>query len=167
MKTLLADTVNSPIGKIVIVVDGSKLVFLDFEENQERKETLLRRRFGEYRLQNSPGALSMEGRLSRYFDGDRSAFNSIACSTGGTDFQRSVWTALTEIPWGKAISYDQLANDIGNPKAVRAAASANAKNPISILIPCHRVIGKNGTIRGYAGGEARKVWLLQHEGAII
>ena len=167
MKELQSDTVNSPLGDIAVVADGNELVFLDFEENQERKQAQLRRRFGEVQLTEKQNVLGMRDRIDRYFQGDRQAFDGINLSAGGTDFQRQVWQALCDIPWGQSISYDQLARDIGNDRAIRAAASANARNPISIIVPCHRVIGKNGSMRGYAGGEDRKIWLLQHEGAII
>ena len=167
MKELQSDTVSSPIGHIAVVADGEELVFLDFEDNQERKLTLLKRRFGEVTLNDERNVLGMRDRIARYFQGDREAFDGIKLSAGGTDFQRQVWQALCDIPWGQSISYDQLARDIGNGSAIRAAASANARNPISIIVPCHRVIGKNGSMRGYAGGVDRKVWLLRHEGALI
>lgn len=161
------DIYQSPLGEIYIVVDQEQLVFLDFNDNNERIQKLLKRRFGEYELTHCPGILAMRSRLDRYFEGDWGAFHGLDMSTGGTEFQKTVWDGLTTIPRGGSVSYDQLARDIGNPKAVRAAASANASNPISIIIPCHRVIGKNGAMRGYAGGIERKVWLLRHEGAII
>ncbi|MGO3182488.1 MAG: methylated-DNA--[protein]-cysteine S-methyltransferase [Aequorivita sp.] len=100
--------------------------------------------------------------LQEYFDGKRKKFN-LKLSPEGTDFQKRVWNQLQEIPFGKTISYQQMANKLGDPKVIRAAASANGKNPISIIIPCHRVIGSDGSLTGYAGGLHRKKWLLQHE----
>ncbi len=104
--------------------------------------------------------------LSDYFAGN-TPIHSVPIHAHGTDFQQQVWRALTTIPCGQTWSYQELANAIGNPKAVRAVGLANGKNPVSILVPCHRVIGKNGKLTGYAGGVERKVWLLRHEGIII
>jgi methylated-DNA-[protein]-cysteine S-methyltransferase len=100
--------------------------------------------------------------LREYFEGNRSEFN-LKLSPKGTDFQKRVWKKLEEIPFGKTTTYQQMANNLGDPKVIRAAASANGKNPISIIIPCHRVIGSDGSLTGYAGGLHRKKWLLEHE----
>ncbi len=100
--------------------------------------------------------------LNEYFDSTRKVFD-LPFDTIGTQFQKSVWKALSNIPFGKSASYQDIANDINNPKAVRAVGLANGKNPISIIIPCHRVIGKNGSLTGYGGGLNRKRWLLSHE----
>lgn len=101
--------------------------------------------------------------LDEYFCGKRKSF-SLPLLLEGTDFQRQVWNRLTEIPYGKTISYQAVAEGINNPKAVRAVGQANNRNPIAILVPCHRVIGKNGGLTGYGGGLWRKEWLLAHEG---
>jgi methylated-DNA-[protein]-cysteine S-methyltransferase len=100
--------------------------------------------------------------LKAYFEGHLRKFD-IPLSPEGTDFQKKVWKALMEIPFGKTLSYTELAASLGNRGAVRAVASANAQNPIWILIPCHRVVGADGDLRGYAGGLHRKQWLLNHE----
>lgn len=100
--------------------------------------------------------------LQEYFDGKRKEFN-IKLSPEGTDFQKKVWKQLEGIPFGKTATYQQMANQLGDPKVIRAAASANGKNPISIIIPCHRVIGSDGSLTGYAGGLHRKKWLLEFE----
>lgn len=100
--------------------------------------------------------------LQEYFKGKRREF-SLKLSPEGTDFQKRVWVQLQEIPFGKTTSYQQMANTLGDPKVIRAAASANGKNPISIIIPCHRVIGSDGSLTGYAGGLHRKKWLLEFE----
>jgi methylated-DNA-[protein]-cysteine S-methyltransferase len=100
--------------------------------------------------------------LSLYFAGKLKIF-SVPCVARGTNFQQQVWQALQSIPYGETWSYQQLANRIDNPRAVRAVGLANGKNPISIIVPCHRVIGKNGKLTGYAGGIERKAWLLAHE----
>tara|TARA_R110001583_G_scaffold2514_5_gene18158 strand:+ start:1318 stop:1791 length:474 start_codon:yes stop_codon:yes gene_type:complete len=100
--------------------------------------------------------------LQEYFEGKRQAF-SLTLNPEGTDFQKKVWDALLQIPFGKTISYLQLSKTLGDPKAIRAVASANGKNPLWIVIPCHRVIGSDGSLTGYAGGIHRKKWLLVHE----
>ncbi len=166
-KQLYSDICESPIGEICIVADGNELCFLDFMENEARRKKLLKRRFGAYQKTTDINVLGMRDRLKRYFDGDWSAFQDLSISKSGTEFQRSVWEALTRIPVGSAISYHRLAMECRNPAAIRAAASANANNPVAIVVPCHRVIGKDGTVRGYAGGEERKAWLLRHEGVSI
>ena len=167
MKKVKSAIYSSPIGDIQILVDGESLIFLDFADNTDRIDKLMGRRFDNFEIVESKNPAAMRDRLNRYFKGDWNAFEGLDVDTGGTDFQRSVWRGLRAIPTGQSISYDQLARDVGNPNAIRAAASANANNPISIVIPCHRVIGKNGAMRGYAGGIERKVWLLRHEGALI
>ena len=167
MKKIRSAVYSSPIGDIQIFTEGESLVFLDFADNADRIEELMGKRYGDFEIVESENAAEMCDRLDRYFNGDWSAFEGLNVSAGGTDFQKSVWEGLRAIPTGQSISYDQLARDVGNPNAIRAAASANARNPVSIVIPCHRVIGKNGAMRGYAGGIERKVWLLRHEGALI
>jgi len=164
MKQLYSDIYDSPLGDILVIADDNQLCYLDFEDNDERLDRLFSRRFGEYEITPRANVLDMQTRLKKYFDGDWSAFDGLGISTDGTMFQQRVWDSLKSIPVGKAISYDQLAGAIENPKAVRAVASANARNPVAIIIPCHRVIGKDGSLRGYAGGVDRKAWLLNHEG---
>ncbi|MFK5973741.1 MAG: methylated-DNA--[protein]-cysteine S-methyltransferase [Flavobacteriaceae bacterium] len=100
--------------------------------------------------------------LQEYFEGKREVF-SLTLNPEGTDFQKKVWTALQKIPFGKTISYLELSKTLGNAKAIRAVAAANGKNPLWIVIPCHRVIGSDGSLTGYAGGLPRKKWLLEHE----
>ncbi|WP_149273959.1 methylated-DNA--[protein]-cysteine S-methyltransferase [Pareuzebyella sediminis] len=100
--------------------------------------------------------------LSDYFDGTRKGFQ-LKLNPQGTDFQKKVWTALQDIPYGKTISYLELSKTLGNVKAIRAVAAANGKNPLWIVIPCHRVVGSDGSLTGYAGGLSRKKWLLAHE----
>ena len=103
--------------------------------------------------------------LKEYFNGTRTEFE-LKLAPEGTGFQKKVWDLLTTIPFGKTTSYQQMANDLGDPKVIRAAASANGKNPIAIIIPCHRVVGSDGSLTGYAGGLHRKKWLLEHESPV-
>ncbi|MAN59879.1 MAG: cysteine methyltransferase [Flavobacteriaceae bacterium] len=100
--------------------------------------------------------------LREYFEGARTNFE-LTLHPEGSEFQKRVWQQLGTIPYGRTVSYQHVANQLGNPRVIRAAASANGKNPISIIIPCHRVIGSDGSLTGYAGGLPRKKWLLQHE----
>jgi methylated-DNA-[protein]-cysteine S-methyltransferase len=102
--------------------------------------------------------------LGAYFAGELTRFE-LRLSTGGTAFQRRVWAALQSIPYGTTVAYSELAAEIGQPRAVRAVGAANGRNPISIVIPCHRVVGADGSLTGYGGGLARKRWLLEHERA--
>lgn len=100
--------------------------------------------------------------LDEYFNGTRKTFD-LPLAPIGTDFRKSVWSELQNIPWGHTISYMDLAKRLDDPKVIRAAGTANGKNPIAIIIPCHRVIGSDGSLTGYAGGLERKQWLLEHE----
>lgn len=112
----------------------------------------------------------LRDQLHSYFNGELKNFD-LQMAPQGTDFQQKVWAELCQIPYGKTISYDQLAQRLGDAKVIRAAASANGKNPIGIIIPCHRVIGKNGSLVGYAGGLSNKKWLLEledkHENGVL
>lgn len=100
--------------------------------------------------------------LNEYFEGTRENFD-LKLNANGTDFQKKVWEKLAQIPYGKTISYLELSKQLGNIKAIRAVANANGKNPLWIIVPCHRVIGSDGSLTGYAGGLQRKQWLLEHE----
>jgi len=117
---------------------------------------------------NSSGIKEIENTVKQfeeYFEGNRTQFD-VKLAPEGTEFQKKVWKQLQEIQFGKTMTYQQMANQLGNPKVIRAAASANGKNPISIIIPCHRVVGSDGSLTGYAGGLHRKKWLLQHENPV-
>lgn len=102
--------------------------------------------------------------LERYFEGKQKDFSGLTLAATGTEFQRSVWAALARIPYGETRSYADIAREIGNPKGVRAVGLANGKNPLPIIVPCHRVIGANGTLTGFGGGLPTKKWLLEFEG---
>ncbi|WP_232310715.1 MULTISPECIES: methylated-DNA--[protein]-cysteine S-methyltransferase [Thalassospira] len=157
----------SPIGKLSLASIGCKLVHLDFEDNDDRLHIIQNRRFKDLEWQEggqAPAAVIKW--LDDYFTGTVRALPTDAINMVGTVFQKSVWDALIMIPSGKSVSYAGLADQLGNPKAVRAVARANALNPVSIIVPCHRVIGSNGTLTGYAGGLERKKWLLDHEAAM-
>lgn len=163
------DRLATPIGELLIVADRQgRLRTVDWTDHDARMRRLLDRYYGKgrYMLEaaRDPGGLTKAMRA--YFKGDIDAIDRLPVETTGTDFQRSVWRSLRKIRRGKTISYAELACRIGKPRAIRAAGLANGQNPISIVVPCHRVIGSNGTLTGYGGGLPRKKWLLQHEGAL-
>lgn len=164
-ETLTLDRVTTPVGEALLVTDADGAVrALDFADYEARMLRLLGR--------HSPGAALAEGdapepvrrAVAAYFDGDLRALEGLTVKIGGTVFQNAVWTALRAIPAGETRSYGQLAAAVGAPKAVRAVGLANGQNPVAVIVPCHRVIGANGTLTGYAGGLERKRWLLGHEG---
>ncbi|WP_395651144.1 methylated-DNA--[protein]-cysteine S-methyltransferase [Brevundimonas sp.] len=158
------DRISTPVGEVLLVVDaGGAVVALDFEDYEARMMRLLARYHGAFVLE--PGAVPETTRsaVAAYFAGDRTALDGLVVRTNGTAFQREVWAALRAIPAGETRTYGQLAAAIGRPKAVRAAGLANGQNPVALIVPCHRVIGANGTLTGYAGGLERKRWLLAHE----
>jgi methylated-DNA-[protein]-cysteine S-methyltransferase len=163
------DRLATPVGELVIVADGDgRLRAIDWTDHETRMRRLLDRYYGRVRYTLSPardpGGLTKAMRM--YFEGDIAVIDTLPVETTGTPFQRSVWQALRKIRRGTTISYAELARRIGNPRAVRAAGLANGQNPIGIVVPCHRVIGSNGTLTGYGGGLPRKKWLLEHEGAL-
>ncbi|MBL9009772.1 MAG: methylated-DNA--[protein]-cysteine S-methyltransferase [Alphaproteobacteria bacterium] len=155
----------SPLGDLHLVLDGAALVALDYPGYEPRMLRLLARRFAGARLAEGAAPAAVADALARYFAGDGGALGGLDLRLGGTPFQRSVWQALREIPWGETMSYGGLAASIGRPAAVRAVGLANGANPVAIVVPCHRVIGAKGALTGYAGGLERKAWLLRHEGA--
>ena len=161
---LFIDKLASPIGEVRIVSDGENLRALEFEDYDDRMAALLKRQYGDVQFtpaKNPGGATEI---MQAYFEGDIRAIESLKVASNGTDFQQIVWKMLREIPAGKTWSYGQLAEAIGKPTASRAVGLANGSNPIAIVVPCHRVIGANGSLTGYGGGLSRKKWLLAHEG---
>jgi methylated-DNA-[protein]-cysteine S-methyltransferase len=163
------DTIQSPTGEMMIVTDSDgALRALEWTDLEDRMTRLFGRQYKgrAIKLTQSEAPAKTRQALTDYFDGSLKALDDLVTVAGGTDFQRSVWTALRTIPVGQTRSYLDIAKAIGNPKAVRAIGLANGANPIGIVVPCHRVIGANGSMTGYGGGIARKQWLLKHEGAI-
>jgi methylated-DNA-[protein]-cysteine S-methyltransferase len=159
--------IESPIGTILAVTNGSALHALDFHDYVDRMRRLLQVHYGAVELAEAPDGLDLRARLGRYFAGDFSAFDGLPLLTNGTPFQRSVWDALLKIPVGTTTSYGALARSLGDVKTTRAVGLANGANPIAIVVPCHRVIGADGTLTGYGGGLHRKAWLLRHEGVAL
>ena len=161
------DRFASPIGPIFVVADGVRICAIDFGDEETRMMPLLRRRFGAdvtTREASDPcGACSA---LAAYFAGDLMAPAALSVEPGGTPFRRRVWAALRDIPPGTTETYGGLAKQLGIPKSARAVGTANGQNPIDIVIPCHRLVGADGSLTGYSGGLDRKRWLLAHEGAL-
>ena len=153
---------------IVVTDDDGHLRAADWTDHEARLRLLLDRHYGRngYRLKAARGAGGVSAVLRRYFRGDVAAIDALPVKTNGTAFQERVWRALRRVPGGKTITYTELARRAGRPDAVRAAGTANGQNPVSIVVPCHRVIGSDGSLTGYGGGLARKRWLLAHEGAL-
>ena len=158
---------DTPIGRLRLVADGSTLVCISFPGSHQRERQRLGRRFGAVRLEPDPELGGLTARLRAYFEGDLDIIDDMPTDPGGTPFQAEVWTALRRIPRGTTTSYGEIAAEIGRPSAVRAVGMANGDNPIPVVIPCHRVIGRNGRLTGYGGGLPRKEWLLRHEGALL
>jgi methylated-DNA-[protein]-cysteine S-methyltransferase len=161
------DRLPTPIGALLIVFDEEdRLRALDWEDFEPRMRRLLRLQYGtEVDPREGDAPKSIRDSLNAYFAGDFCALDSIEVETGGTPFQRKLWTALRGIRPGTTSTYGALAAQIEAPKAVRAVGAANGANPISIVLPCHRVIGADRRLTGYGGGLSRKSWLLTHEGA--
>ncbi len=156
--------VKSPVGTLHIVGTPQGLCGLDFEEHRERLLARLELRFGSVRL-NGGGSLEPAAKLlDAYFAGDLYALDRIEVDPGGSPFQRRVWSALRDVQSGQTASYGELACAIGRRGAARAVGAANACNPVAVVLPCHRIVASDGSLRGYAGGLERKRWLLQHEG---
>jgi methylated-DNA-[protein]-cysteine S-methyltransferase len=164
------DHLDTPIGELLIVADeAGNLRAIDWTDYESRMLTLLQRHYGKsgFQLQSGPNPHGLREPLERYFAGDVTAIDELPVQTAGTSFQRSVWTELRRIPSGTSVSYGELAERIARPKAIRAVGLANGSNPIGIVVPCHRVIGANGSLTGYGGGLHRKRWLLDHEAKFV
>jgi len=166
-KTITTRSIASPLGEITLFLDGDAIVQIDFDDGQARSRQSIEKRFGEVAWRAGGTPVAAERALADYFAGAEPDFEAIEVRTDGTAFQQRVWRALREIPFGRTWSYGQLAAHIGMPKAVRAVGRTNGLNPIAIIVPCHRVIGADGSLTGYGGGLHRKLWLLRHEGALL
>ncbi|MDA8092906.1 MAG: methylated-DNA--[protein]-cysteine S-methyltransferase [Betaproteobacteria bacterium] len=164
--TLRMNHASTPIGDILILSDPEGLVrAIEFKDRAHRMHRLLRAQYGAnaVTVEDSRGPVDCVRKVRAYFQGDLAALDQIGIATCGTPFQRSVWTALRLVGAGQTISYGGLAARVGRPAAARAVGLANATNPIPLIVPCHRVIGADGSLTGYGGGLDRKRWLLDHE----
>ncbi len=163
---LRLDRLATPIGDALIVTDEAGYVrALDWDDRKPGMMQLLRLHYGSVALEPGAAPANVRRALRDYFAGDFTCLGAIEWRTGGTRFQRTVWAALTMIAPGQTLGYGALAAKLGCPTAARAVGLANGSNPISVIVPCHRVIGADGTLTGYGGGIERKRWLLRHEGA--
>lgn len=162
------DRLATPIGTMLLVTDDDGVLrALDFEDHETRMKELLRLHYGQVALTSGRAPRAMRSALKNYFGGDLAALRAVPWRVAGTPFQRKVWTALPGIPAGQTMSYGALAAKLGSPNAMRAVGHANGSNPISVVIPCHRLIGADGRLVKYGGGLHRKQWLLRHEGVEI
>jgi methylated-DNA-[protein]-cysteine S-methyltransferase len=157
-------SLDSPMGAITVAVRDGRLCALNFVDHWPRQVAWLERRLGPLTFRRSADPAGVVSCLSAYLAGDLAALDSVVVEAHGTPFQRRVWTRLREVRAGTTVSYGELARAIGEPTAVRAVGAANGANPVSIVVPCHRVIGCDGRMVGYGGGLERKLWLLRHEG---
>ncbi|MRX28313.1 methylated-DNA--[protein]-cysteine S-methyltransferase [Kangiella sp. HZ709] len=158
MNQLYYQTFKIPFGKLFIYADEKVIKAVLFKAWQSFDATNA--------INKSTDLIELcRKQLDEYFAGDRRQFD-LPLESNGTDFQKNVWQQLTKIPFGESRNYGEIASAIGNTKASRAVGAANGKNPISIIVPCHRVIGANGALTGYAGGLQAKQWLLKHEGLL-
>lgn len=164
---LAVDRVDSPAGPIVLIASAAGLVAVDFGEPEDRVWELLRRRFGAIETAAAEDPFGASSAMRAYLSGRLEALDRLPVDAGGTPFQQVCWAALRTIPAGTTWSYRQLALRIGRPAAMRAVGLANGANPVGIVVPCHRVIGADGSLTGYGGGLARKRWLLEHEGVLL
>lgn len=151
-------TTPSPIGALLLVADDDALIGLYVDEHERSP-----RPAGDWCPDD--GRLdAVRQQLAEYFDGSRTCFE-LPVRPDGTAFQQRVWSALKDIPYGTTTSYGRLARELGHPTASRAVGAANGQNPVSVILPCHRVVGARGALIGYGWGVERKAWLLRHEGA--
>jgi methylated-DNA-[protein]-cysteine S-methyltransferase len=151
--------VDSPIDSLLLVGDETGLRELWMEPHD-------RRRPPPDVVRDDAALAAPATQLREYFAGERTSFD-LALAPRGTAFQEKVWLALREIPYGRTTTYGEIATDLGQPTASRAVGLANGRNPIAVIVPCHRVIGANGSLTGFGGGLPRKRWLLDHERAVL
>lgn len=165
---IVTSHIDTPVGKMLAGVYANKLCLLDYEHRRmmpairKRLRSALAAGFkeGEHEL-----FVQVQQQLNEYFNGKRKAFELPLMLTG-TDFQKRVWQALTDIPYGETRTYMQQAKTLGDEKAIRAVARANGENCLAIVVPCHRIVGSDGSLTGYAGGLKAKKWLLEHEARV-
>jgi methylated-DNA-[protein]-cysteine S-methyltransferase len=166
---LTLSTFDAPLGELLLVTDQSgTLRALDYADHRSRMNRLLRVHYGQHTLVPGPTPAPLKNALTRYFSGDLDALSAITVQTHGSELEEKVWHALRAIPVGQTKSYGQLARDVGltDPLAAKDIGGVNNANPVAIVTPCHRVVAKNGELKGYAGGAHRKAWLLGHERAL-
>ena len=166
MLQIFLERMESPVGQVILGADARGVLrVLDFADYETRMHRLLQRQYGKngFALEEARASSPAAAVLARYFAGDVKAIDRLKVAHGGTAFQRKVWAALRDIPARATTTYGALAARLGMANAARAVGLANGTNAIAIVVPCHRVVGADGTLTGYGGGLARKRWLLAHE----
>jgi len=158
---LVRDELATPVGRLVLLGRDGRLLLLAFLDGWSRQRRFLHRRLGDVEI--APGRLEATRHLADYFDGDLGAIAALRVDPGGTPFQNRVWRRLRRIPAGTTRAYGELAALLGTSRASRAVGAAAGANPVSIVIPCHRLVGADGSLVDYAFGLRRKRWLLTHE----
>lgn len=158
-ETLLSTTFEAEMGTLTLVASQRGLRAILWPNDNDARARV---RLGPVETGTNEVLEDAKSQLEEYFGGDRLGFD-VALDLVGTDFQKRVWQALADIPYGRTTTYGEQAASLGNPKATRAVASANGKNPVSIMLPCHRIVGADGSLTGFAGGIEWKAWLLDHE----
>ncbi|MGH9763369.1 MAG: methylated-DNA--[protein]-cysteine S-methyltransferase [Blastocatellia bacterium] len=156
--------VESPLGPIQIAATDTGVCLINFVDSWDRAQPVIARRFDSIEYMEGSDPHNARRRMRAYFEGEFAALDELPLDPGGTGFQQQVWDRVRKIPAGQTASYGAVAKDIGKPAAVRAVGAANGHNPLPLVVPCHRVIGASGELRGYGGGIERKRWLLAHEG---
>jgi methylated-DNA-[protein]-cysteine S-methyltransferase len=166
-EALVFDRLPSPLGELLVVADeAGRLRAIDWCDEERLRARLARSLGGgDFTLAPQRNPAGLTAALEAYFAGDLAVIDTLPVEAAGTPFQRAVWTALRGIACGTTVSYGEIARRIGQPGAMRAVGLANNSNPIPIVVPCHRVIGADGSLVGFGGGLDRKRWLLDHEGA--
>ena len=167
MHCFLTDRIPTPIGDMILVTRDGVLLLLEFEDASPRIERQMKARFADFELQLSTNPFGLSDVMEDYFSGNLHAIDSILTDGGGTEFEKRVWAELRKIPCGTTASYGAIARKFSDVNLSRAVGTANGRNPIAIVVPCHRVIGGDGSMTGYGGGIQRKEWLLRHEGALL
>jgi O-6-methylguanine DNA methyltransferase len=156
--------VLTPIGPLTVAARSGRICLLHFGDDEAAARRTLARWYGHVPINNVPDPAGAATVLEHYFAGNLDALDAVDVEMNGTDFQQRVWAALREVKAGTTATYSQVATAVGSPAAVRAVGAANGANPVAVVVPCHRIIGANGTLTGYGGGLQRKEWLLRHEG---
>jgi methylated-DNA-[protein]-cysteine S-methyltransferase len=164
MDTVALATTDSPIGELTVAARGPKVCLVHFGPIDKYVRTALATWYPDAPVESGDDPGGVVSVLARYFDGDLASLDEVDVELHGTSFQQRVWNALRTVTAGTTASYAELAGRVGAPAAVRAVGAANGANPVAVVLPCHRIIGSNGSLTGYGGGLDRKRWLLDHEG---
>jgi len=167
MHCFLTERIKTPIGDMILVARDGVVVLLEFGDATERVAREMKARFGDVEFEPASNPFGLSDVIRDYFAGNVSAIDGLLTDGGGSEFEKQVWAELRCIPCGTTVSYGSIARKLGDIQLSRAVGTANGRNPIAIVVPCHRVIGADGSMTGYGGGITRKEWLLRHEGALL